>query len=609
MLNMLQYFLATLNPCHKKQWWWFLALVVLTALFELVALGLVALFITSLTALDQVMLSRYAAYGKQMFGEALFSDPQLFYLTLGSATIIMMVLKNALLGLQYYVTTRFEGTMSTDAGTRMLRWFLECPYEWSSRQNPADVHSHVQWRLFVGYLPSNLIQVFSDGVISLLLLGSLFFFEPLLSLCVFLGLGSVGGGFFLLCKNKISDYGSTSRNLNFSNSRECLRNIQGMRELKAFNAVSSSLSLFGLQLHKWARCAAMQKVLERAPVWILESVGIFGIIGGSVIMICHTEYSSARIMGTLSLVAISAWRILPSISRSVGMLGSISGYLPNLHKVRDFIETMREQLAKTAAIIPEPLPLLEKEIDLHEVEYAYPGSSRKALNGVSLRILRGEMVGIIGHSGAGKSTLADILAGFIEPTGGRVRIDDNELDAKTASSWRDQLGIVPQHPYFFEGSLRSNIALTFSDDAIDHERLTKSCELAGVDEFQNDLPDGLDSAMGERGARLSGGQMQRVAIARALYRDPPVLLFDEATSSLDDANEELVRETILGLRGKRTIIIIAHRLRTVEQCDKLLWLRQGRVAGCGAPEDILSRYAQAEKAEEQTDESKRDEKQ
>lgn len=590
MLNMLRYFLTALNPSRRKQWLLLLGMVLVTAVVELAALGLVALFITSLTSLDQILLSRYAAFGRQVFGEALFNDPRLLYLALGGATIGMMALKNLLLGVQYYASSWFEGALSADAGTLMLRSFLACPYEWSSRQNSADVHSQVQWRTFVGYLPSNLIQIISDGAISLLLLGSLFFFEPLLSLGVLVVLGGVGGGIFLLCKERIGRYGCVNRDLFRANIRESLRNVQGMREIKVFNAEDRSLALFNRQLRNWTRNLARQKVLERSPVWILETVGVGGIVLGAILMICFKDYSNAHIMGTLSLVAISAWRILPSISRCVGTLGSISGYLPNLRKVRDFMETMRKQLAKAKTVTQTTLPLLSRGIVIHELEYTYPESSRKALRGINLTIRKGSMIGIIGHSGAGKSTLADLLAGFLEPGGGSVRIDDTVLDAGTASSWRDQLGIVPQQPFFFEGSLRENIAMTFSQAPVDGKRLAECCALAGVDEFLYDLPEGLDTPMGERGARLSGGQIQRVAIARALYRDPQVLIFDEATSALDDANEDLVRKTILGLKGKSTILIIAHRLRTIEQCDRIVWLKQGRVVACGSPAEILPRF-------------------
>ena len=593
MVRLFLCFLGALSPHRTRQWFWVSALVIFTGFVELAALGLLALFITSLTSLDQVMASKFVMYGKNVFGEYWFSDSRTFYVALGSAAISLIVLKNLLTGLHSYLTARFEGGMSMDAGVEMLKGFLEAPYVWSSAQNPSDIHSYVQWRVFVGYLPGHLMVIFSEGVISVLLFASLFLFEPLISMSVVLTLGTVGGGFFLLFRNRIASYGGQAKTLNLKNARGSLRNIQGLREVKAFNVVESSLFSFKGQLEQYAHCVALQKVFERATVWSLESIGFGGIIVGSILMIHSTEYSSARMMGTLSLLAVSAWRILPSVSRSVSVLGTIKGYIPYLQKVQEFLETLEGFRARRSEVALSTLPRLKDAIDIDRLDFTYDKASAKALSSISIRIAKGEMIGIIGHSGAGKSTLVDILTGFIEPSNGSVRVDGVLLDSGTEQSWRDQVGLVPQSPYLYDGTLAENIALTFSKEAIDYARVRHCCRLAGIDNFINDLPDGLDSAIGEKGGLLSGGQAQRVAIARALYREPQVLVFDEATSSLDDKNAETVRETIFELKGERTIIIIAHRLRAVKHCDRLIWLKNGRVVDCGPPEEILSRYVES----------------
>lgn len=595
MLDLLVYFFRLLDVRRARQWGWLAAGAVVVAVVELVALGLLALFITSIAAFDQVMVSRYFIYAKSFMGDIFFNDAGVFYFSLGIITIFMMIIKNALSCIHCYATARLEGAVSADVGTKLLKTFLEVPYVWSSTQNSADVHSRIQWRLFVGNFPGHLMQILSEVVISLLLLASLFFFEPALALGVLMVLGGVSAAVFLLCRNKITHYGQASRTLNLVNSRECLRNVQGLREVKAFNAQAESLYPFEQHLRKYAQCTAMQKVFERAPVWGLEIIGVGGIITVSILMILSTDYSSARMMGTLSLVAVSAWRIIPSISRSVSVLGIVRGYIPYLQMVRKYVDAMADLHPNTSSIKPQELPLLRKCIELDGVEYRYERSTQAALSGINFCIGKGEMVGIVGRSGAGKSTLVDILTGLLEPTKGTMTVDGHLRDESTAKSWRDQLGLVPQSPYFFDGSLKSNIAMTFDDGQIDQERLLRSCRLAGVDDFIHELSDGLASSIGERANLLSGGQAQRVAIARALYRDPQLLILDEATSSLDDANEKAVRDTILGLKGERTIVVVAHRLLIVEQCDRLVWLNEGRIVASGPPEEILPRYAESER--------------
>jgi len=199
-------------------------------------------------------------------------------------------------------------------------------------------------------------------------------------------------------------------------------------------------------------------------------------------------------------------------------------------------------------------------------------------------------VGIIGHSGAGKSTLTDLLTGLLEPSGGRILVDGRPIGPASRESWRSQIGFVPQKPFLFDGTLAENVAFALTPADVDRAPVERSCAQAGVNEFLADLPLGLDTVIGDQGGLLSGGQAQRVAIARALYRNPQVLIFDEATSSLDDKNERYVMASLAALREGKAVIIIAHRLKTVESCDIVFWLEDGKVLLSGTPGQVLPQY-------------------
>ncbi len=205
-------------------------------------------------------------------------------------------------------------------------------------------------------------------------------------------------------------------------------------------------------------------------------------------------------------------------------------------------------------------------------------------------IQKGKTVGIIGTSGAGKSTLVDLLIGLLKPVTGSILIDGRPLTRDLLPQWLDITGYVPQSPYIYDGTLAENIAFGMEKSEIDRDRVFKCCTMASMDDFIHDLPDSIDSFIGERGVKLLGGQQQRVAIARALYKQPEVMIFDEATSSLDTKSEKAIQKTIYSFKGKQTLIIIAHRLSTVEDCDKLIWLEKGRVKMTGRPEEILKAY-------------------
>jgi ATP-binding cassette, subfamily B, bacterial PglK len=232
--------------------------------------------------------------------------------------------------------------------------------------------------------------------------------------------------------------------------------------------------------------------------------------------------------------------------------------------------------------------ILHDSIQLQNVQYRYPGAAKSSLSDISLRIERGTSVAIIGPTGAGKTTLVDLLLGLLEPTDGRILIDDKDLRTDVRS-WQRSIGYVPQDIYLTDDTIRRNIALGVREEAIDAAAIDRAVTVAQLGALIDSLPAGLDTVVGERGVRLSGGQRQRVGIARALYHDPSVLIFDEATSSLDSETEGLVIEAVDSLRGSRTIIVIAHRMSTIRNCDHAFALRDGALYASGPVTDFVDR--------------------
>jgi len=588
---MLRLFSFYLRKCGSVRQW---RLLTLFALFngavELMTLGMLALFIASLTSLGDVFSSRYILVAKDIFGEYCFSSPKRFYLCLGSGIISLVLLKNTLIGLHYYATSRFEGNMNKTIGMKMLKDFMHTPYTWSASQNPAEVQSYVEWRLFVGFFSSQAMALIGEAVVSLFLFAAMFCFEPMVTLSVVSVAGVAGILFFCVFKSRISYYGDHVSDAQKESDRLSLMNIQGFRDIVTFNARGRFLRLFEKQLERFAWNTAWQRLFSRAPMLSLEAFGFLGVVGGSVLMVSFSEYTTARLMGTLSLIAVSAWRILPALNRAVVALGAMQSYRPYLEKVRVFMEAMESFQTPNKTVDSAKLGPLRNSIRLDGLTYTYDNGSRPALDGLTMSIPKGALVGVIGHSGAGKSTLTDILTGFLIPTQGAVLIDDVPLSEEVKHSWRDHVGLIPQRPYFFDGSIAENVAFTLQAEEVELGKVQECCRQAGADEFIQRLSEGVNARVGENGCLLSGGQAQRLAIARALYKNPPVLIFDEATSSLDERNASKIRETIVALKGERTVIIVAHRLRAVQDCDQLIWLKDGKIVEIGTPEVILPQY-------------------
>jgi len=275
--------------------------------------------------------------------------------------------------------------------------------------------------------------------------------------------------------------------------------------------------------------------------------------------------------------------------------------IPSANRVLMYIDTLRRSTPAIERLVadqetfkPEVAPAngSERSLEFHDavrlerVTYSYAAAPRPVLHDVTLAIGRGASVGIVGPTGAGKSTLVDLILGLIDPSAGRVTVDGVELPAVRAA-WQRRIGYVPQVAFLFDDTIRRNVALGIPDDDVDEERLKQAVALAQLDGFVATLPAGLDTTVGERGLRLSGGQRQRIAIARSLYHQPELLVFDEATAALDNATERDVTAAIEALKGKKTLIIIAHRLTTVRRCDTLIMLHEGRVVATGPYEALI----------------------
>jgi ABC-type multidrug transport system fused ATPase/permease subunit len=290
-----------------------------------------------------------------------------------------------------------------------------------------------------------------------------------------------------------------------------------------------------------------------------------------------------NVLPVLALFGAAAFRLLPTMNQVISSFMSISLHRPILVNLyddlcRDFPMQMQAK---------EENRLIEN-LSVERLKFKYANVETFALEDVSIIIRRGEAVGLIGSSGSGKSTLVDILMGLLEPTAGHVLVDGDDIH-DNIRGWQDQIGYVPQSIFLTDDTLLRNVAFGLPKDQIDHDAVKSAIRSAQLEEFVASLPDGLDTVVGERGVRLSGGQRQRIGIARALYNNPDVLVLDEATSSLDTETEHGVMQAVQALQGEKTVIIVAHRLSTVEYCDRLYRLENARIVDEGTFSEVTSR--------------------
>jgi ABC-type multidrug transport system fused ATPase/permease subunit len=433
-----------------------------------------------------------------------------------------------------------------------------------------------------------MLRLSSDFLLIFIMILGLLLIQPVVSLMVLVSLGGTG---FLIYKNirKIIDrIAGICQKYEQKINKDCTKAIHGIKDVKIYSKEENFIFESKKNLLIFAKHFGFYKFLELSPSIILETIGFMMLTGSICLMMFGMNASQMSVTGTIALLAVAAWKCLPAMERILSGITEIRYSLP-------FILVILSYLNEVHAIKNEnqnstPPFQFKKELVAHSLFYKYPESDKNVLENINIRIKTGETIGIIGASGSGKSTLVDLITGLLEPEKGEIFIDGLELTHKNAHEWRKMLGYVSQSPYIYDGTLIENIAFGVKSDQIDLEKIKKCCAMAYMDEFLINLPHGVHTIIGERGIRLSGGQRQRVAIARALYHSPSVMIFDEATSSLDSKTESEIKKTIYSLKGQKTLIIIAHRLTTVEDCDYIFWLEQGTIKSCGTPEKIIPLY-------------------
>lgn len=562
-----------------------LILMILVAVMEVVGISMIPAFVGIVAKPDSVMEIEWLA---SVFA-TLDINNQRDLLFWGSFVLVgVFIIKSAYTIWFNYFEAQFISRRRYMISHRLMRAYMQAPFIFHVQKNTAELLRNIAYEVdyFINNVMTNLLRMSREVIITLAILGFLFAIEPLITLLLII-LSVVGSGSFILFnKRKMKEYGEEEQKRRSYMIKALNQGLGGIKDARVLNREEEFIEKFRSEAFRSMRLKAYIQFIQQIPRPVVETTAVLGMLLVAVLLLWQ-DRSMAVIIPILALFAMATVRLMPSIQQIVSMYTNLRYNIVSLEPIyKDLKELEGYNTAFNEDRKKKDILTFEREIELKNLSYHYPNSAEKALDRVSLTIKQGEAVAFVGSSGAGKTTIVDIILGLLEPDQGEIYVDGINI-ADNLSAWQRNVGYIPQSIYLADETLRANVAFGVPEKEIDDTKVMEAIRLAQLETIIKRLPDGLDTIVGEHGTRLSGGQRQRLGIARALYHNPKVLVMDEATSALDNITEKQIIDAIESLKEDHTLIMIAHRLTTVKNCDKLYFMEEGKIVEQGSYHELV----------------------
>jgi len=585
MLENYRKLLGLLDRREKRRFYLLFAMMVISAIVETVTIAAMFPFLAVVARPEMIEQHEKISMVYHLLG---FQDTRTFLAVSGAAVFCIVFFGLLFATATQYAIYRYTAMRGYSIGGRVLRGYLSQPYSWFLSKHSADlgatILTEVNEVIMRNMLPA--MKLIAQGAVAFFLILLLVVANPMAALGALVLLGGSYVLVYLVVRKRISRMGHVRKAANMDKYKVAGEAFGGVKDVKLMGLEDSFLRRYERPARRSAEANSLIGVASEVPRNILRAVALGGILAFVVVMLIRGQDMSGM-LPVLGLYAFAGMRLLPALQQIYSSATTMRFTVSMLDRVHaDLMSLPKGEDARFPAA-PEPLPLREK-LELRDVRYAYPSAERGALNGLTLSIPALSTVGVVGGTGAGKTTAVDVILGLLRPQEGVVAVDGTPVTDDKLRAWQRSVGYVPQQIFLMDESVAANIAFGIPQKDIDMAAVERAARIAELHDFiLRDLPEGYETELGERGVRLSGGQRQRIGIARALYHDPDVLVLDEATSALDNLTERAVMDAVHNLGGKKTIIMIAHRLSTVQDCDIIFLLEHGRVAAQGRYDDLV----------------------
>jgi ABC-type multidrug transport system fused ATPase/permease subunit len=586
MFHIARKLIALFTTPERRRLYLILGLIVLMALVDVAGIASVMPFLSVVSDPEIVHTNDYLSTAYAYAGSTNERD---FLLLLGAGVLGLLVASNVLRSVTTWLLLRFVWRRNHTLSRRLLSNYLAQPYLFFTTVNTAELSKNILTEVeeVISELLVPAMQGTAKAVVVVFILGLLIWIDPLMAVFVSLVLGGTYGAIYVIIRRRMSRSGRQRLIANQERFKIAAEAFGGIKDLKILGKEATAVEKYSRSSLRYVDAHADRLIFSQLPRNILEVIA-FGGIMVILLVLLATRDNLNNVIPLVGLYAFAGYRLMPSLQ-------TIFATFTKVRYNREALDALHHELSGFSDTAPPVLTAANETLELREalevrdLQFQYPSSSELTLRSVSLKIEAHSSVGLIGATGSGKTTLLNLLLGLFQPKQGELLLDGVRLSPSNIGRWQNALGFVPQEVFLADDTVASNIAFGLSENEINMATVRHAAKVAEIDCFvRGELPQGYQTMVGERGVRLSGGQRQRIGLARALYRNPSVLILDEATSALDGITEQKIMKSIDELKQDKTIIMIAHRLTTLKDCDVIYLLEEGAVVAKGSYEQLMA---------------------
>ena len=588
MLKVIKQLFVLLTDKQLKQFYLLQVLVVIMAFTELLGIASIAPF---MALVGDISILETNGVFAQLYKMSGLNNPMDFLFYTGVIVLVMLAFSTVISMFTTWRLSIFGARIGTEIADRLYSYYMQQSWQFHASGSSAQLTKQVSTEAarISNDIIQPLMQMNSKLVLALFISISIVIYDPVIAI---LGLFIFSLAYFVLyrlVRQKLESNGQQLSEVSTQRFRLMNEGFGGIKDVLLLNRSHDFITRFHDSGKVFARAQGTNIAISQVPRYFIELIAFGAMISLVLVLIKVHSGNLGEVLPILAVYALAAFKLLPALQQIYSSLSQIKGNTAAFEAVKDDLERSFDSQKTSSDTVVSTSIDLKRSIKLRDIEFSYPGKDRPAVDGVNMSIPVNSVIGLVGSSGSGKSTLIDLLLSLLTPQQGGIYVDDVRITADNRRAWQDLLGFVPQSIFLSEGSIAENIAFGIPAKDISLKQVNKALNLANLTELVEQLPDGVNTRVGERGVQLSGGQRQRIGIARALYHEAEVLVFDEATSALDGITEKIVMDAIHEFSGQKTIVMIAHRLKTVEKCDLIYFMEHGKIIDHGTYQELVVR--------------------